>query len=187
MKKEAIFAILIGIIVGLGITFGIYTLKKKTAVSAEDQVKQIEAQATPTPAVDPNQKLLITSPKDESVLTSNSLRASGNAEPNEMVVVLVNDQEYVTQADNIGAFAIDLQLETGGNVIQFIAIGTDGKQTTLTQNVVVSSASFDEKVPTEDETKEASDSAKSTDTKTTPTPTKKPLSTPKPSATPKDQ
>ncbi|MEO8581828.1 MAG: hypothetical protein ABI425_04635 [Patescibacteria group bacterium] len=178
MKKEAIFAIIMGVIVGLGITFGIYKLKKSSATSTEDQLKKIDQQATPTPSADANQKLLITSPKDESILTSTTLRVSGSAEPNEMIVVFINDKEYITQADSIGAFAQDVELDAGGNILQFTAIASDGKQTSVTQNVVVSSVSLDEAVEAAPED-QASSSAKAT-------PTKKPIATPKATATPKE-
>jgi hypothetical protein len=149
MKKEAIFAIIIGIIVGLGITFAIYRLKTKTSSTIKEVDEQI------------NQKLLITSPQDESILSSTSLRISGTAEPNEMIVIFVNDEEYITQADSIGAFAQDVKLDMGGNIIQYTAISTDGKQTTLTQNVVVSTDSLDEKV--EDSSEDASSSAEASE------------------------
>lgn len=181
MKKEAIFAIIIGIIVGLGITFGIYRFKKGNSTSAEDQVKQMEAEATPTPSADANQKLLITSPKDESILATSALRVSGTAEANEMIVILVNDKEYITQADSIGAFAMDVELDSGGNVIVFTAIASDGKQTSVTQNVIVSTASLDEKV--EGSAEDASASSKTATSSAKPTAT--PRTTAKPTATPK--
>lgn len=183
MKKEAIFAILIGIIVGLGITFGIYTIRKNKTSQIDQQMQSLETEATPTPEAPVNDKLLITSPKDESILADTSLRISGNAEPNEMIVVVVNDKEYITQADSIGAFAQDVELEVGGNVIDVTSIAADGKQTTVTLNVAVSTASLDEKI--EAPAEEASSSAK-----VTPTPkvTSKasPTSKPKATATPKE-
>lgn len=183
MKKEAIFAIIIGIIVGLGITFGIYKLKSKATVSVEDQLNQ---QNTPTPSADINQKLLITSPKDESILASTDLRVSGNAEPNELIVIFVNDKEYITKADTIGAFAMDVELEVGGNIIEYTAIDVEGKQTTVTQNVIVSTASLDEKVEASEEDATASAKTSPTATPKVTGPTKKPTATPKATATPKE-
>jgi len=183
MKKEAIFAIIIGIIVGLGITFGIYKLKSKATVSVEDQLNQ---QNTPTPSADINQKLLITSPKDESILASTNLRVSGNAEPNELIVIFVNDKEYITKADSIGAFAMDVELDVGGNILEYTAVDPEGKQTTVTQNVVVSTASLDEKVESTAEDATASAKTSPTATPKATGPTKKPTATPKATATPKE-
>jgi hypothetical protein len=170
MKKEAIFAILIGIIVGLGITFGIYTIRKNKTSEIDQQIQNLASTPTPAPEDNGNSKLLITSPKDESILSSTSLRISGNAEPNEMIVIFINEKEYITQADSIGAFAKDVELDDGGNIIDVTSVATDGSQTTQTLNVVVSKASLDEKV--EAATEDSTASAK-------PTPTTKPKATPK--------
>lgn len=183
MKKEAIFAIIFGIILGLGITFGIYKFRQNRAPTAEEQLQQIEA--TPTITETANEKLLIISPKDESIVTSTTLRISGTAEANEMIAILVNEKEYVTQADSIGAFAQNVELDQGGNVIEVTAIAADGKQTTVTQNIVVSTASLDEKVAAPTEEKEATASAK-TSVAPTKAPTKaatKATATPKATAT----
>lgn len=190
MKKEAIFAIIIGIILGLAITFGIYKFRQTTAPSAEDQIEKIEQQ-TPSDTTEPsNEKLLITAPKDESILSSSNLRISGNADANEMIVILVNDKEYITQADSIGAFAKDVELDQGGNIIEVTAIAADGKQTTVTQHIVVSTDSLDEKVDATEEATEsaktASSSAKTTSKTPTPTLTKKTTTAPKATATPKE-
>jgi hypothetical protein len=189
MKKEAIFAILIGIILGLGITFGIYKFRQNRA---PDNTLNAESDLTPTPTPgSATDKLLITAPKDEAVLSSTNLRVSGTAEANEMIVILLNDLEFVTQADSIGAFAQDVELAQGGNILEIIAIGSDGQETKQTLNVVVSTDSLDEKVaPAEDS--ESTSSAKATPkpttkVSTTPAPTKKSTTAPTPKATVKEE
>lgn len=178
MKKEAIFAIIIGVLVGLGITFGIYQLRLKTSrTNTTNSDITSDTTSTPTPTDNSNQKLLITSPIDESIVSSTDLRVSGTAEPNEMVVILINDKEYVTQADSIGAFAQDVELDNGGNIVTVIAVAADGTQTKVVYNVVVSSASLDEKV----ETSPAEDTASAS---ATPKVTTKPTSVPKTTAKP---
>lgn len=162
MKKEAIFAIIIGIVVGLGITYGIYKIRQVQLPNSQSSQTE-ETDLSPTPAAESNQKLLITSPKDESVLSETALRISGTAEANEIIVIFLNDDEHITQADSIGAFAQDVELLSGGNLIDITAIAADGTETKQSLHVVVSTASLEETVTAE----EASDDAKPTPKATT--------------------
>lgn len=184
MKKEAFFAIFIGIVVGLGITFGIYKIKKSKTTPIDQQMKDLGQKPTPTPPTDSQQKLLITSPQDETVLSDTTLRVSGKAEANEMIVISVNDTDYITQADSIGAFAKDVELSVGGNIIEVTAISIDGKQTKVTQNVTVSTESLDAKV----ESAASDEATPSAQASSSAKPTKKPTATPttKPKVTPKE-
>lgn len=175
MKKEALFAIIIGVLLGLGITYGIYRFSNQNARSPVNSIEQATITPSPTPS---SEKLLITSPKDGSVLSDTNLRMSGTAESNEMIVIFVNNNEYFTKADDIGAFAQDLQLDNGGNRIEVTAINQSGNQKVVTLDVVVSTASLEETAPV------ASDSAKTEeddeDADTTPTPTPKGSARPSP-------
>ena len=173
MRLEALAAIIIGVVMGLGITYGFYTIRSK----ALDSSQNTEVTPTPTPTPPPvSEKLLITAPQDEAVLASNELRISGTAEANEMVVILVNDDEFITQADDIGAFAQDVELKSGGNIITITAIAADGVQTSQTLHVAVSTADLTNTGNAESTTDEATAEAKA-GTKT-PTPTKKASPTP---------
>lgn len=143
MKKEALFAIIVGIIVGLGITYAIYHFRQMLVPannSADSTLVAPTATATPVP----NDKLIITSPDDEAVLAETSATISGSADPSQMIVIFVNDEEYITQADDIGAFAEEVTLDSGSNVIKVTAIAADGTQTSKEIVVVVSTASLDQ-------------------------------------------
>lgn len=142
MKKEALFAIVIGIIVGLGITYAIYQFRQKFFPV---QDTNLETAPSPSPSVQPTaaEKLVITSPENEAVLATTASTISGTAESNEMVVIFINNKEYITQADEIGAFAADVTLDSGSNFIRVIATTADGRQKVKELVVVVSTASLD--------------------------------------------
>jgi len=171
MKKEALFAIIIGVLLGLGITYGIYQFRQRSSASTQT-AETAEVTPQPTPATE---KLLITSPKDGAVLSETKIRLSGTAESDEKIVIFVNDKEYITQADDIGAFAQEIELDTGGNVIEVTAINATGGQKVQKFEVVVSTASLDEEAPV------ASDEAS---VEPTATPAKKAVATPKATAAP---
>lgn len=127
MKKEAFLAIVIGIIVGLGITYGIYQIRQRFTPEPESI---IDGLTTPAPESSPSgaEKLFITSPQNESVLYDSEITLSGTTLSQELVVIFVNEREYVTQADDIGAFAAKIQLDEGSNVIEVISIKNDGTE-----------------------------------------------------------
>lgn len=125
MRQEAVLAVIIGIILGLGVTYGIYQVKNRMS-PAENGTLSTELSVSPTPAI--NEKLLVTSPEDESVVTDTQITISGTAESNQMIVIYVNERNYTTQADEIGAFAVKVPLDLLSNVIEVTAISTDGTQ-----------------------------------------------------------
>ena len=174
MKKEAFLAIFIGIVVGLGITYGIYQLRQKfTPVQPEESPSQAVIDTSPVPLA--TEKLFITSPQNENVLFEKEITLSGTTQSNEMVVVVVNDREYVTQADNIGAFAVKIELDSGSNIIAVTSINTSGAENKKDLVVILD--------PAISQTTEATASAStkpSPKSSATVKPTVKATSTPKP-------
>ena len=128
MRKEALFAILIGIIAGLGITYGIYRIRQIITPSPIVNTETTENTFMQQEDEVINEKLFITVPEDGSITSKQTQTISGTAEPNEFIVILISDDQFITQADDIGAFAQEVPLKEGGNVIQIFALTTEGKQ-----------------------------------------------------------
>ena len=127
MKKEALLAICIGIVVGLGVTFGIYKIRQRFTPTSQTPINNLNGsvvEATPSTS----EKLFITTPQNESVLNESEITLSGTTESQEMVVIFVNDRDYITQADDIGAFAVKIQLDEASNVIQVVSLSSDGSE-----------------------------------------------------------
>lgn len=137
MKKEALFAIIIGVLVGLGVTYGMYSVRQRFFTPTDPMTLDTEAQPSPSPIAS-GEQLAILTPEDEAVLASTDLTLSGTTQPNHLVTVFVNQKEYVTQADEIGAFAVKVELDLGGNVITVTSINTDGSQVKKEISVIVS-------------------------------------------------
>lgn len=141
MKKEALFAIIIGILLGLAATYGIYTLRAKLLPRTDS----VALNASPLPSASPEQvnKLLITAPENEMVLSETKTTISGTAESQELIVIYVNNREYFTQADEIGAFAAEVTLDSGSNIMTVTAIAADGQQRSEELAVIVSTVNLD--------------------------------------------
>jgi hypothetical protein len=174
MRVEAILAIIIGVILGLGVTYGIYQIRNVNAPeTVTTESSPVVAQVTPT-TDNSSEKILITSPEDESVLTAEQITISGSVESNQMVVMFVNERNYVTQADEIGSFAVKAALDVGSNVIRISAVSSDGTQHEKELVVIREAASSD-----------TSTDATGSATKTSPSPTVRTTitATPRPGST----
>ncbi len=150
MKKEVLIAIASGLILGLVITFGIYTANR----SIEKQKNAKKAQETPLPASPSpslDQKTLtITSPENYDLINQRELAINGIAWPEAVIAIITENDEFFTQADNEGYFLYKLNLVKGFNEITVIA--TDELNSTQTQNLVVTYST--NKIELEDEESE---------------------------------
>lgn len=143
MKKEVGIAIILGIIAGLIITFGIYTAN--TAMNRRIQ----QNKALPTPTVQPQEQsapktLILFSPEDNSLTDKDRLQISGTSARNAIVVIFVNDKETIASADEKGNFSADVELVGGSNVITIVATDALGNQEQEQRTVVFSTANLEE-------------------------------------------
>jgi hypothetical protein len=137
MKKEILFAILIGLVMGLFITYGIYHSQRSSEVN--QTTSNIEELNEVTPTTDPqkNGKLTLYSPEDESIIAESSIQVTGKTLPNSFIVVFVNNEPVITQADETGNFSKNVELETLANVITVHAVDEDGVHYSTQRTVIV--------------------------------------------------
>lgn len=140
MKKEVLISIIIGVLIGLVVTFFVY----KTQFSGNDTNARIISplsdnktpEASPTPFS--SQILSLISPIDQSISKENKITVSGVTTPSSWVVILGEKGEKVVQADNKGSFETELFLALGENEIQVRAISDKGEEINKTVTVVYS-------------------------------------------------
>ena len=104
MRKEVLLAILIGASLGLLITFAVYQSRRSVSEAQKDQVQEVLNNHTDNEEVDTSQ-LAITSPEDNSIVDSQRLIVSGNTQANNFIVIFVNNEEIITNADDSGNFS----------------------------------------------------------------------------------
>lgn len=140
MKKEIIIAILIGLALGLFITYGIY--QARTGVSR----KSIDTNLLPQSNTDTpfSGELALNSPINESVQNENTTSVSGTTLPNSFVVVFVKNTETITHSDDSGNFSVEVELEDGSNVITVFVIDEDGRSLSVERTVTVTDETFEE-------------------------------------------
>lgn len=136
MRKEILLAIFVGLVIGLAITFGVYTVRqhmlRTKTVSEIEASRQITATASPQPQL----TLALNEPTENLITDRSSLSVAGRALPSSYVVILVGTQEFITTADKDGDFAQTVKLQTDGNLITVIATAPEGKQETLSRTII---------------------------------------------------
>jgi hypothetical protein len=157
MKKELFLAILIGLLVGLVIVFGVY--RTKIIFTPKNKSSTLEASPSPEASADIISNLVIHSPLNESIQEKEDVTIAGSTNHNEFVVILVNEEEFVTTADESGNFSISAQLETGSNIIEINSINEDGKLTTEELTVIYTSKPLIE-TPEEEAVEDSTDTNK---------------------------
>ena len=120
MRKEVIFAVLAGAILGLVVAFGVYRANSALKPATTSQTPE----NTPEPKV--NVELSIVKPVALSVVTSPTLSVSGITLANATLAISGETKSYILEADASGAFSQSVALEGGLNEIKVFSFDKDG-------------------------------------------------------------
>ena len=135
MKKEFLLAIIVGLVMGLFITYGFYHSQKAADPSQVATITEFDDQELVTTLE--NGKLTIFSPDDEVIQSETSTKVAGSTAPNSYIVIFINDTPYITQADETGNFSRELELDPLANIISIHAIDESGEINTIQRSLVV--------------------------------------------------
>ncbi len=140
MKKEVVIAIILGVCIGLIITFGVHRARQSL------QTKNIaNSTSQPTnPSASPKDSnphsLILYSPEDSQIYDHDEIQVSGITSENAMIAV-IRDSEYAsTYADSQGSFATTITLKPGANRIIVHSHNLEGTLATASADVVYSTA-----------------------------------------------
>lgn len=137
MKKEFIIAILVGLVMGLFITYGVYYSQQSQEENQIATTIQELEQVTPSPAVENNGKIAVYLPNDESIINEKTTTVTGKAEPENFIVIYVNDDPVIIQADETGNFSKEVQLQELANIIKIHVLNEDGEDQIIERTVIV--------------------------------------------------
>lgn len=139
MRKEVFIAILIGLILGGAVAFGIW---RANLALVKEEV-QTEQSAIPSPQEQTLSSLIITQPENNTVVSEDKVTVKGAATPNANIVFLTIEDEIITQATREGTFEQEVELIGGANEIIVIAYDDQGNES-RSSVVVVYSTEFTE-------------------------------------------
>ena len=109
MRKEVITAVLLGILFGLIIAFGIYrantALRPKSAVDTSLEEQQESDTATTEGA-----QLTITNPQNYDIVTESSVMVAGLTRANDFIIVSGENEDFVIRSESNGEFAQEVDL-----------------------------------------------------------------------------
>jgi hypothetical protein len=163
MRKEVVWAIAAGIILGIVVAYGVYRIN-----SAVSENKKVVAQKSPntlpttTPEVKLESKIVIDKPNSNDVITEKSVEVSGITKPATWVIINSQPGDYITQSDSSGAFKATVDLSSGINTLKVSSVNDSGEQNLATVTIVYS-ATFQVKTATTEPS--ASDTTESAEVK----------------------
>lgn len=143
MKKEILIAIIIGFVLGLVITFGIWTANKSLKEGASTQSSQItenETNITPSPQAEEKLPLTIISPENNALVNQEKLEIVGKTSPKAMVAIVYEEGGKIIEADEKGDFTMEITLVGGGNEINISAFDSQNNEASKILNIVYSTA-----------------------------------------------
>ncbi|MEN8253393.1 MAG: hypothetical protein ABFQ62_03400 [Patescibacteria group bacterium] len=161
MKKEILFAILIGLSLGLIITYGAYRARKSEQEMATQTTDSIASSPGSETESQGNKFLTLFSPEDESIQDNDNVKITGNTTADSFVVIFIGNDENITIADDSGNFSVESKLEKGSNVIAVHAINEDGKSSIEERTVIYTTAAIN--TENNDDSQEASPSGEAQD------------------------
>lgn len=134
MKKEVAIAIFIGLILGLIVTFGIYTARISTQSPVAESAKLLasvdleSSTASSSSTVVGTGALTLSSPEDGLITTAREVQVSGTTAANAIVFIFYADQYNIETADSTGNFSTRIPTKTGSMVIVVRSLEENGNQ-----------------------------------------------------------
>jgi len=136
MRKEVVFAIIIGLFLGAVILVG-WQLADQSAKQAASTTATPQTKPDPaSPDTPTAQSLTITSPQNHAVVNTNSIKITGKTLPNASIAATNSEDDTIVTADIDGNFSVDLSLTGGENVIKLTVL-KDDHTTDSTQITVI--------------------------------------------------
>jgi len=143
MRKEVIYAVIFGVILGTVILYGI-NLANNSATSlnqnSDSPTPSANISNTPTPLPS---ELTISYPLDHAVIQENSVVVKGSAKPQSQVAVIGESDEIIVETGTDGTFSAKIALIGGENVITVTSIDKELKTTESSISVIYSASLSD--------------------------------------------
>lgn len=151
MIKELFLAIILGALLGFGLTGSYFALKPQknnqtpsptvTSIPTAATVSPVAVSPTPTEPIS-SLKLSIDSPLNQSIVATSKIELQGSSGPDVSLIVQTPTRTYQTNTDKNGSFAIEIDLESGANIIKVTAIDSELNQADTTLLITYSTAKF---------------------------------------------
>jgi hypothetical protein len=147
MFKELFLAIILGALLGFGITGGYLAIDKKNNPNKNQTVM-----VSPTPITDDtttnvvekkDEGLTLDSLEDLDVVSKENLEITGTTTTaNSTIIATLGENIINNKSDKNGKFSLEIELESGLNVIKLTVIDPNNNQFEKTLNITYSTATI---------------------------------------------
>lgn len=153
MRKELLWATLIGITFGVVIAFGVWRIN--SSIEPSNTVVK-----SPLPSASSSDfRVTLDKPTYGDVVVEETTNVSGITKPSALVMVSGEDEDYLIQSNESGVFNQDVDLIPGVNQIKITAFDPKGVQSVETVLIVFSSSFQLKSLPETEEQEPASSDA----------------------------
>ncbi|HSV94674.1 MAG TPA: hypothetical protein VLH94_01685 [Spirochaetia bacterium] len=136
MRKEVILAVIIGVLLGGVILYGINLANTSSKLNFSNRGNEENiSKATPTPIKKSDNQVIIITPQENSVVTESQITLKGSAKPNSSIAIISESDDLIVQSDNDGNFSSEINLINGENAITVTAV--DDQQATTSASITV--------------------------------------------------
>jgi len=135
MRKEVILAVIIGVLLGGIILYGINLANNSSTDSVDTEDQGNNSQVAPTSTKKNGNLISITTPQNNAVVTETTLSLKGSAKANSNIAIITENDDILTVADANGNFSSDINLISGENIITVTSVDTT--QATASASITV--------------------------------------------------
>lgn len=122
MRKEVLFTIIAGAILGIVIAFGIWRANLSLSNNEEEIEKEVTSETKTTPTPSSEFGLTLAKPVNLQVITTTPSTISGITRPNTWVAISAEEEDYIFITDDKGEFNQDIDMIGGVNQIALFSL-----------------------------------------------------------------
>lgn len=135
MRKEVILAVIIGVLLGGVILYGINLANNSSSTDNEEDELNGNSQISPSPTSGLENQINFISPLNNSVVTDAQITLKGTAKPNSNVAIITENDDILTVVNATGNFSSTINLTNGENIITVTTV--DENQATSSSSITV--------------------------------------------------
>lgn len=146
MLKEFILAIIIGGILGLGVTGAYLNMQHKNENPKNNEAAIIEPTLIPTSTnqnlstEEKKESIIITSPENNTLISTGKTTITGATTPKSNIIIATATDTFTGKSDETGNFKININLDTGLNIIKISSVDPNNNQKDTSINITYSTA-----------------------------------------------
>lgn len=135
MRKEVILAVIIGVLLGGVILYGINLANNSSKTDSVNSDFDENSQTSPSPTKNQENQIIFISPLNNSVVTEAQVTLKGTAKPNSNLAIVTENDDILTTTNGTGNFSSNINLILGENLITVTVV--DENQATSSASIYV--------------------------------------------------